>query len=58
VARVYVQQGQRVAPGQPLVEFEQGTFAAAAGGAEAALSAAQRNYERAERLANEGILPR
>lgn len=58
VARVYVQQGQRVAAGQPLVEFEQGTFAAAAGGAEAALSAAQRNYERARRLADEGILPR
>jgi RND family efflux transporter MFP subunit len=58
VARVYAQQGQRVARGQPLVEFEQGTFAAAAGGAEAALSAAQRNYDRAQRLADEGILPR
>ena len=58
VARVYVQQGQRVAAGQPLVEFEQGTFAAAAGGAEAALGAAQRNYERAQRLADDGILPR
>jgi membrane fusion protein, heavy metal efflux system len=58
VARVYVQQGQRVAAGQPLVEFEQGTFAAAASGAEAALSAAQRNHERAQRLADEGILPR
>lgn len=58
VARVHVQQGQRVAAGQALVEFEQGTFAAAAGGAEAALSAAQRNHERAERLANDGILPR
>ena len=58
VARVYVQQGQRVAAGQPLVEFEQGTFAAAAGGAEAALSAAQRNFDRAQRLADEGILPR
>jgi RND family efflux transporter MFP subunit len=58
VARVYVQQGQRVARGQPLVEFEQGTFAAAAGGAEAALSAAQRNHDRAQRLADEGILPR
>lgn len=58
VARVYVQQGQRVAAGQPLVEFEQGTFAAAAGGAEAALSAAQRSYERAQRLADDGILPR
>jgi RND family efflux transporter MFP subunit len=58
VARVYVQQGQRVAAGQPLVEFEQGTFAAAAGGADAALSAAERNHERAQRLADEGILPR
>jgi membrane fusion protein (multidrug efflux system) len=58
VARVYVQQGERVAAGQPLVEFEQGTLAAAAGGADAALSAAQRNYERAKRLADEGILPR
>jgi len=58
VARVYVQQGQRVSTGQPLVEFEQGGFAAAAGGAEAALSAAQRNYERARRLADEGIAPR
>lgn len=58
VARVYVQQGQRVTAGQPLVEFEQGTFAAAAGGADAALRAAQQNYARAERLANEGILPR
>ena len=58
VARVYVQQGQRVAAGQPLVEFEQGTFAAAASGADAALSAAQRNHERAQRLADEGILPR
>ncbi len=58
VSRVYVQQGQRVAAGQPLVEFDQSTFAAAAGGAEATLRAAQSNYERAQRLANEGIVPR
>jgi RND family efflux transporter MFP subunit len=58
VSRVYVQQGQRVAAGQSLVEFDQSTFAAVAGGAEAALRAAQSNDARAERLANEGILPR
>lgn len=58
VSRVYVQQGQRVAAGQPLVEFDQSTFTAAAGGAEAALHAAQSNYERAQRLARDGILPR
>jgi RND family efflux transporter MFP subunit len=58
IARVYVSQGQRVGTGQPLVEFEQIGFNAAASGAAAALDAAQRNAERAERLANEGILPR
>ena len=58
VARVYVTQGQRVGAGQPLVEFEQIGFNAAASSAQAALTAAERNYERADRLANEGILPR
>jgi RND family efflux transporter MFP subunit len=58
VARVHVTQGQRVGAGQPLVEFDQTMFAAAARAAEAALAAAQRNYERALRLANEGIVPR
>ena len=58
VARVYVTEGQRVAVGMPLVRFEQLEFNAAAGGAEAALTAAQRAYERAERLAREGIVPR
>ena len=58
IARVYVTEGQRVGAGQPLVEFEQAQFIAAANAAQAALSAAQRNYERAQRLANEGILPR
>ena len=58
VSRVYVAQGQRVAAGQPLVEFEQAGFASAANGADAELTAARQNYERAERLANEGILPR
>jgi cobalt-zinc-cadmium efflux system membrane fusion protein len=55
---VYVSAGQRVAAGQPLVEFEQAQFVAAASAAQSALTAAQRNYERAQRLANEGIVPR
>jgi RND family efflux transporter MFP subunit len=58
IARVYVTAGQRVAAGAPLVEFEQVGFNAAASGAQAALTAAQRNYERAERLSREGIVPR
>jgi RND family efflux transporter MFP subunit len=40
------------------VEFEQAQFASAANAAQSALSAAQRNFERAQRLANEGIVPR
>ena len=51
IAKVYVSEGQRVAAGNPLVEFEQVGFNAAASAAEAALTAAQRNYERASRLA-------
>jgi RND family efflux transporter MFP subunit len=58
IARVYVAEGQRVGAGQPLVEFEQVQFAAAASAARSALTAAERNHERAQRLANEGILPR
>lgn len=58
IARVYVAGGQRVSAGQPLVEFEQAQFTSAAGAAQSALSAAQRNFERAQRLANEGIVPR
>jgi cobalt-zinc-cadmium efflux system membrane fusion protein len=58
VSKVYVSAGQRVAAGSPLVEFEQVGFVAAASAADAALMAAQRNNERALRLANEGILPR
>lgn len=58
ISRVYVAPGQRVSSGQPLVEFEQVGFNAAANGARAALIAAERNYERATRLANEGIVPR
>ena len=58
VARVYVAPGDRVATGAPLVQLEQASFAAAASGANAALSAAERAYERAERLSKEGIVPR
>ena len=47
-----------MAAGQPLVEFEQVGFNAAAAAARAALVAAERNAERAQRLANEGIVPR
>ena len=55
IARVYVAEGQRVGAGQPLVEFEQAQFASTSSAAQAALTAAQRNAERAQRLANEGI---
>jgi RND family efflux transporter MFP subunit len=58
VMRVHVSAGQRVAAGQPLVEFDQATFIAAANAAQAALRTAERNHERALRLANEGIVPR
>lgn len=58
VSKVFVTTGQRVGAGQPLVEFDQATFLAAYRAAQAALTAAQRNYDRALRLANEGIVPR
>jgi membrane fusion protein, multidrug efflux system len=58
IVRVAVAVGQHVAPGQPLVELDQAPFRAALQSAEAALSAAQRNNERTQRLANEGIIPR
>jgi RND family efflux transporter MFP subunit len=58
IARVHVAAGQRVAAGAPLVEFEGVSFNAAASGAQSALTAAQHNYDRAVRLAGEGIVPR
>jgi RND family efflux transporter MFP subunit len=58
IAKVHVAQGQRVGEGQSLVEFEQAQFVAAASAAQSALSAAERAYERAQRLANDGIVPR
>jgi RND family efflux transporter MFP subunit len=58
IVKVHVAPGQRVGVGQPLVEFDQAQFIAAANAAQAALTAAQQNYERAQRLASEGIVPR
>ena len=58
VAAVLVTTGQAVSAGQPLVELEQGQFQSAAQSAQSALDAAQKAYERQERLANEGIVPR
>jgi RND family efflux transporter MFP subunit len=58
IATVYVSVGQKVSTGSPLVAFEQSSFRAAAVSAEAALTAAQKNYDRARRLADEGIVPR
>jgi len=57
IATVYVSQGQKVNAGAPLVAFEQAPFVAAAQSAEAALTAAERNYERARRLVDAGISP-
>ncbi|PYO49681.1 MAG: hypothetical protein DMD72_04315 [Gemmatimonadetes bacterium] len=57
VAVVYVSQGQKVAAGTALVAFEQAPFIAARQSAEAALTAAERNYQRARRLAEAGIIP-
>ena len=58
IASVNVSLGERVGVGTPLVAFEQAPFVAAAQSAEAGLTAAERNYERARRLADEGIVPR
>ena len=58
VSKVYVAVGQRVAPGEPLIELEQSGFRAAAQSAAAAVSAAEQAAARATRLANEGIVPR
>ena len=58
VASVFVSLGEKVGVGTPLVAFEQAPFIAAAQSAEAALTGAERNYERARRLADAGIVPR
>ena len=58
IATVYVSMGAKVSVGTALVAFEQAPFRAAAISAEAALTAAQKNYVRARRLADAGIVPR
>ncbi|HTL95427.1 MAG TPA: biotin/lipoyl-binding protein, partial [Gemmatimonadaceae bacterium] len=58
VAQVYVTTGQRVRPGQRLVELDQAPFRSAAQAADAALTAAEQAAERQRRLADEGIVPR
>jgi len=58
IAAVYVSQGEKVSAGTALVALEQAPFVAAAQSAEAALTAAERNFERARRLADAGIVPR
>lgn len=58
IAQVFVSEGQHVAAGSTLVVLEQGSLREAARSAEAALNAAERNYERARTLSEAGILPR
>ena len=58
IARVFVAAGTPVKRGDPLVEFEQAPFDAAAASADAALSAAERAAARTQRLADAGVLPR
>jgi len=58
ITRVFVAAGQRVTEGQPLVELDQAPFRAVTQSAEATLANAERTFERAQRLAAEGIVPR
>jgi membrane fusion protein, multidrug efflux system len=58
VTRIYVGAGEAVHVGAPLVEFDRAPFDAAAAGAAAGLTVAQHAYERVQRLAAAGIVPR
>ena len=58
VARIFVAPGDAVQAGAPLVEFERAPFDAAAASAQAALTTAQHNADRATRLTAAGILAR
>ena len=58
VARVFVAAGQQVRRAARLVELDQAPFRTSTESAEAALEAAQRAYERAQRLVAAGIAPR
>ena len=58
VTRVYVAPGQRVRRGALLVQLEATVFDASVRSAEAAREAAQRGYERVQRLVEAGVSPR
>jgi RND family efflux transporter MFP subunit len=58
VARVLVNQGDHVRAGAALVVLDQAPFCAALQSAQTALTAAQRAYDRNDRLAREGVVPR
>jgi RND family efflux transporter MFP subunit len=58
VSNVYVTEGSRVTVGQALVELDRSAIESAAQAADAALTAAQQAYDRAERLNREGVAPR
>ena len=58
ISRVLVSAGQHVSVGDLLVELDQTSFQSAAQSAEAQLTASQRAFERATRLADAGIVPR
>lgn len=58
VAQVFVSAGQKVTTGSTLVILEQAALREATRSAEAALTTAQRNWDRALMLSEAGILPR
>jgi RND family efflux transporter MFP subunit len=58
VTRIYVSPGDAVTTGAPLVEFDRAPFDAEAASTAASLTAAEHAYDRAQRLAAAGILPR
>ena len=58
VTRVYVGTGDAVRAGQPLVALDESVWAAQSSQAEAAFLAARQAYQRAARLAEEGVGPR
>lgn len=58
IAQVFVAAGDRVRPGDPLVALDRAPFQAAFDQALAAQRSAQQAYDRAGRLASQGILPR
>jgi len=58
VVRVAISAGQPVARGQVLIQLDPLPFQTATQGAQASLSAAQRTYDRAQRLVAAGIAPR